>query len=554
MKLYKLTIVPILMGVLTLGLPAEAKEYCERLYESARRDYYSLLENERKQRFHSNWDKVINKFNDIQKKNPSCSKAPDAIFNMGNLYRKLYRKSWLKSDLEKARDTFLSLEKKYPKSRLADDGLLFAAQIQEEMGKKREAYRTYDRIVSRYAGGDMASGARKKVKELVSYAPKPEQVSTSVSRLGKVSIKDIKYWSNPDYTRIVVYGTGKMVFEKHRLRSDPKAGKPPRFYIDIKNAVLPERIQNSISIEDGLLQQARIAQYDRSTVRLVLDMKSLKDSRVKALENPSRLVVDIYGEGITESKVALTGNEVSDNSPLPLSQQLGLSIRRIVLDPGHGGKDPGAVGPKGLREKDVVLALAKRVKPLLEKRGYKVLLTRNSDVFVDLKDRARFANSNKADLFISLHTNASRSRKARGMETYFLGVARDRSASETAMLENAVSEMQVLSDLEQILLDLVNAENLRHSSVLAESIQDSMYGGIKGKFGKTRNLGVKQAPFFVLVKTRMPAVLVETSFISNPSEEKLLRRNDFRDVLSEFITKGIDDYSKKVSSPNGESS
>jgi N-acetylmuramoyl-L-alanine amidase len=284
-------------------------------------------------------------------------------------------------------------------------------------------------------------------------------------------------------------------------------------------------------------------------------MESLKDSTASRLLNPSRLVVDIYGEG----QAADAGRQVNTTPPpgsnvLPLSQQLGLKVKRIVLDPGHGGRDPGAVGPKGLREKDVVLSLAKRIKPRLEARGYEVLMTRDRDVFIELKSRAQFANDNNADLFVSIHTNASKNRKVRGIETYFLGVARDRQSSETAMLENAVSDENALSDLEQILHSLMNQNNMWHSSVLAETVQDSMYGGLNGKYGTIRNLGVKQAPFFVLSKTTMPAVLVETSFISNSSEERLLGRKDFRDSLSDSITRGIINYTKKVSAQKGDSS
>jgi len=244
----------------------------------------------------------------------------------------------------------------------------------------------------------------------------------------------------------------------------------------------------------------------------------------------------------------------SGSGVLPLSQQLGLKVKRIVLDPGHGGRDPGAIGPKGLREKDVVLSLAKRIKQRLEARGYEVLMTRNSDVYVKLEDRALFANSRKADLFVSIHTNASKNRKVRGVETYFIGVARDRQSSETAMLENAVSDENALSDLEQILHSLMNQENMWQSSMLAETVQESMHGELNGKYGTIKNLGVKQAPFYVLSKTDMPAVLVETSFISNSSEEKLLQRSDYRDSLSDSIIRGIINYTKKISRTEGGSS
>ena len=557
-RLVILVMIALFFAVISVD-EAGSKPYCERLYESARRDYYSLLDSQRKQRFHDSWERVINSFDGIVDKYPQCSKAPDSLFNMGVLYQKLYRKSWLQADLEMAQKAYERLAKSYPKSKLADDALFGAAQILEERGRKKEAYKAYDKVRNSYPRGDMSGKAKKKLTELATYAPRPEPVKPAASIPGKFKVSNVQHWSNPNYTRVVVYGTGNLKFEKHSLKRDPVTGKPPRIYIDMKGAVLPKGIDNSLAIRDGLLQQARIAQYDNNTVRLVLDMESVKDSTASALLNPSRLVVDIYGEGQGESQAAQAGKpgnlSISPGSNvLPLSQQLGLKIKRIVLDPGHGGRDPGAVGPKGLREKDVVLALAKRIKPGLEARGYEVLMTRNSDVYVKLADRAKYANNNKADLFVSIHTNASKNRKVRGIETYFLGVARDRQSSETAMLENAVSDENALSDLEQILHSLINQNNMWHSNELAEAVQDSMFGKVNGKYGTTRNLGVKQAPFYVLSKTAMPAVLVETSFISNFSEEKLLQRSDYRDSLSDSITQGIINYTEKVSRQEGGSS
>jgi N-acetylmuramoyl-L-alanine amidase len=521
---------------------AHGKSYCERLYESARKDYYSLLESDRKQRFHDSWEKVIRKFDDIADKYPECSKAPDSLFNMGVLYRKLYRKSWLKSDLEKAIKTFRKMAKSYPKDNLADDALFAAAEILEEIGNKEEAYKVYSSLKKTYPKGDMAGKAGKKLKELVAYAPKPPTPKPAASSggSGKVRISDIKYWSNPEYTRVVVYGSNKMGFSSNRLKKDPVTGKPPRLYIDINNASIPKSLCNPIPIADGLLLQARVAQYNTNTVRLVLDIDSMKDHRVFTMESPSRLVIDVMGEGgkYSDNQPALQA-ESSGSKPLPLAQQFGLSVQKIVLDPGHGGRDPGAVGRNGLKEKDVTLALAKRLKPALEKKGYQVLMTRQTDVYVGLEERTAMANDNGADVFISIHTNASRNRKARGVETYFLGVAKTREASETAMLENAISQ-QALSDLEKILLDLTRTSNLKQSSVLAESIQDSLYKGLSGNYGNTtRNLGVKQAGFYVLIGARMPAVLVETSFISNLNEEKLLSRKDYRDTVAQSLLNGI---------------
>jgi N-acetylmuramoyl-L-alanine amidase len=314
--------------------------------------------------------------------------------------------------------------------------------------------------------------------------------------------------------------------------------------------VIPMSLCNHIPIADGLLLQARVAQYDRRTVRLVLDIDSMKDHRVFTMENPSRLVIDVIGDQGNYAQQEPSMPRSSDKEPLPLAQQLGLGVRKIVLDPGHGGKDPGAVGPGGLREKDVTLALAKRVKPLLEAQGYTVLMTRETDIFMGLPERTAIANQNNADLFISIHTNASRSNRVRGIETYFLGVAKSREASETAMLENAISQ-QDLSDLEKILWDLTRTSNLKQSSDLAESIQVNLFNGLSGRFSGIRDLGVKQASFYVLIGARMPSVLVETSFISNPSAEKLLSRDDYRDTLAKSIFQGILQYTNGLASVYG---
>lgn len=542
----------------TLAFPERvmSKPYCERLYDSARKDYYSLLESERKQRFHDSWEKVIEKFSLIADKYPQCSRAPDAIFNMGILYRKRYRKSWVKSDLERATKTFLDLRKRYPKSKLADDALLNAAEILEELGDKETAYLRYNDIVKQYPRGDMAGKARNKLQYLAGYAPKPEPARTVRKESGLATVTDVKHWSNPEYTRVVVYAKGKISYETHQLKKDPSLGKPPRMYVDLKGTI-PQSLCNPIPIGDGLLQQARVGQYDRDTVRLVLDIESMEDHRVFTMENPSRLIVDVMGRGGATAGAysQSSGGQGAGSEPLSLAQQFGLGVKTIVLDPGHGGRDPGAIGPKGLREKDVTLSIARKIKPKLEAKGFKVLLTRDRDVYVELDERTAFANRKYADLFVSIHTNASRSRKARGVETYFLGVAKDRESSETALLENAISE-QSLADLEKILLDLTRTSNLKQSSLLAESVQEYLYSGLLQENKSVQDHGVKQASFYVLIGAQMPAVLVETSFISHPNEEKLLRSAEYQSLISESIFQGIIHYIDqlaKVSSREGSS-
>ncbi|UCG43254.1 MAG: N-acetylmuramoyl-L-alanine amidase, partial [candidate division WOR-3 bacterium] len=220
-------------------------------------------------------------------------------------------------------------------------------------------------------------------------------------------------------------------------------------------------------------------------------------------------------------------------------------VERIVLDPGHGGKDPGAVGIGGSLEKQIVLDLSKRLKARLEEHGYEVLMTRTEDHYVPLSDRSEFANDKDAGLFISVHANASVNRNACGFETYFLSEAktdweRTVAARENAPLKLEMSDTARLADeLELILVDLAQNEFLTEASELAACIQEQA-----APSARVMDRGVRQADFFVLRNNYMPAVLVEVGFISNRSEEKLLKEPAHREKLASGMTQGILDFIK----------
>jgi N-acetylmuramoyl-L-alanine amidase len=227
----------------------------------------------------------------------------------------------------------------------------------------------------------------------------------------------------------------------------------------------------------------------------------------------------------------------------------GRAIKRIVLDPGHGGKDPGAVGRLGTREKVVVLDVARRLKKKLEKSGFEVVLARDTDRFVSLSDRSRCGNGRRADLFISIHANASPNRAACGFETYFLSEAKTDWERAVAARENASFETEDSSnalntegDVGLILADLAQNEFLVESSELAARIQEAAV-----PCARINDRGVRQANFYVLRNNFMPAVLVECGFLSNRSEEKLLRQGTHRERLAEGISRGIVEFAKLYS-------
>lgn len=245
-------------------------------------------------------------------------------------------------------------------------------------------------------------------------------------------------------------------------------------------------------------------------------------------------------EGSAESGERIGAIERVIEGDLPFSVLAGLKIRRVVLDPGHGGKDTGAIGPDGAKEKDLTLAMAKRLRVHLEALGLEVLLTREDDRTLSLEDRTRFANEKGADLFLSIHVNAAKNRKAYGIETYTLNLNSDRYAMRLAARENASSE-RTIGDLQFILADLATKANTDDSVKLAKLVQSKMVSKLRSRHGKDkiRDLGVKQALFFVLVGAKMPAVLLETGFISHPEEGKRLQSGSYQEDLMRGVAEGV---------------
>ena len=222
------------------------------------------------------------------------------------------------------------------------------------------------------------------------------------------------------------------------------------------------------------------------------------------------------------------------------------SSRTIVIDPGHGGKDPGAVGKSGLIEKDVTLDIGRRLRRILKKQcKCRVLMTRTKDVYIPLEERTAFANTSNADLFISVHVNANPKQKAKGVETYFLSPARSRAAMYTAARENMVAANNgnvESNDISFILSDMSNTDKINRSSEMAGQVQKALVRTLRNKKYKTKDNGVKSAMFYVLHGARMPSVLVESAFISNKSEERRLKSTAFREQIANGIAHGVKNF------------
>jgi N-acetylmuramoyl-L-alanine amidase len=230
-----------------------------------------------------------------------------------------------------------------------------------------------------------------------------------------------------------------------------------------------------------------------------------------------------------------------------LAKQLALGVKRIVIDAGHGGKDVGAVGYYGsVYEKNVTLDIAKKLaQKIRQKLGCEVFLTRNTDRALSLEERTAIANTKNADLFISIHTNASTNRDAHGIETYFLNLATDDNAILVAARENATSRKNI-SDLQTILHDLMKNSKINESGKLASYVQNALYRNLRTRYSAIKSKGVKQAPFYVLMGAQMPSILVETSFISNKRECERLNNPVYQDALCESVVNGISKYIRET--------
>jgi N-acetylmuramoyl-L-alanine amidase len=231
-----------------------------------------------------------------------------------------------------------------------------------------------------------------------------------------------------------------------------------------------------------------------------------------------------------------------------LIRALGLKTTRIVIDAGHGGHDYGTIGPSGLAEKELVLDLAMRLGRLVEERlGLQIGYTRTEDVFVPLEARTALANEQKADLFVSLHANSSRSSRIAGVETYYLNLTNSRDALDVAARENASSQKSV-HDLRDLITKITRSEKMEESKDLAERIQASLHAFCARYHKGVRDRGVKSAPFVVLIGADMPSVLAEVAFLSNPREEALLKRPHHRQKLAEALFAGVSRWVESLSS------
>ena len=363
------------------------------------------------------------------------------------------------------------------------------------------------------------------VPALVAAAPAGAAPSRFAAAPVEVGLEDVRVRSYPSFTRIVVETSSAVT---HRIESSgPKEAR-------VRLIGLASGGHNQ-EVGDGLIAEVRVDRSGGDGILRVVYEGTAGTIRAITLADPPRIVLDV-------ARPVDPGQRESREQVAPL--------RTIVLDAGHGGHDSGATGPTGLMEKDLVLDVTRRVAKMVQERlGLKVLLTRDSDNFVTLRDRTSYANRQHADVFVSIHANAHREAAADGVETYFLSSeATDSTARQVAAAENGVVQLeqqsgrgssQGLDIVKAILWDLAQSEFQVESSRLAEVVHDSMTQSLR-----ISNRGVKQAGFYVLGGAAMPAVLLEIGFVTNPREERKLKDTKYRDEIARAIFAGLAEYKR----------
>lgn len=521
---------------------------------------------------------------------------------MGRLYDPKYFQS--------AIDVYNFLLKQYPGSRYRGEAMLAIAQIQkDDLNRPADAEASYKEYVKRFPHSDKANDARQALREISGdsnqIAAQPSgaasqmevrreegpHVTPRVSDKGTPSVTGVQTWNAEESTHIVVTLDDTIKYDSTRIAS------PDRIYFDLYKAKLGAKLPTSkpIDVQSGLLKSVRLAQNKPTVVRLVLDVDGAKDFSAYLLSKPYRLVIDVHAKPVasaanssmpapiamaktavsaqlsakTAARIAANAGPVAPKKtpasvaalgpppePKPtregdrsLTRALGLKISRIVIDAGHGGHDTGTIGPHGLMEKDLCLDVALRLGNLIEQKlpGADVIYTRKDDTFIPLEQRTAIANEAKADLFISIHANSSHDPAARGIETYYLNFATSAESMEVASRENANSQ-ESLHDLQDLIQKIARNEKIEESKELANDVQDTLTARMQLVSHGERNRGVKKAPFVVLIGANMPSILSEISFVSNPGDEKLLRRPDQRQRIADGLYRGVATYLDNLNS------
>jgi N-acetylmuramoyl-L-alanine amidase len=500
-----------------------------------------------------------------------------------------------------------AMARTYPTSGYSDNALwqggVLAADLYWQFGEasdRQTARRMLEAVRGRFPTSSLVTGIPEQLSRLERSRPAPDTARSApapnsaipasqrpalqTGSAGRTSslvstLTGIRREARPDVLRMTLLLEHEQPYVTHRLED------PARLVIDLDNTRVLYALKDSdLSYADDVVRRVRVGSHEGERTRVVFDLDGAGRASVYPLYEPYRLVVDLQRPRPAAPAVAAATRETtsaptstppaatspttaaaraggaasgpaSATPPAPpstngrggysLSRQLGLGVSRIVIDPGHGGHDPGAK-VTGLTEASLVLDVALRLETLLRAHpNTEVVLTRRTDTFVPLEERTAFANREGADLFLSIHANASTNTNAQGIETYFLNFAIDAQAEAIAARENAGSS-RTMANLPEIVRAIALNDKIDESRDFASTVQKSLYQGLRKVNTNAKDLGVKQAPFQVLIGARMPSVLAEISFITHKQEGTLLKTDDYRQEIAQALFEGVIAYMRAL--------
>jgi N-acetylmuramoyl-L-alanine amidase len=529
---------------------------------------------------------LVTAYEDLSKLFPTSGYSDNALWQAANLSMLAYQRFGDVKDRERAQKLFGELSSQYPSSSLAARARTAAATPTD----------TADADPPPAAGGDSSGAPDGRARS----NPEPSGTTGRSARSSgaPVLLKGIHRSLMPDGVRITIDLESEVRYHQEEVPN------PKRVFFDLQGVRAAADLQDSsLKFDDDIIREIRLGRHPQNTTRVAMDLDGVEAYNVYPMYSPYRLVVDFKrapgvrpgttppslvaslpaappatesnpaplagtapppltpvktdGRSVARSdakaplpskataSVAVAPPATNSNGKFSLSRQLGLGVSRIVIDAGHGGHDPGTHG-SGINESELTLDIALRVQKLLEKQpGIEVVMTRDTDVFIPLEERTAIANREGADLFLSIHANASRSSAARGIETYFLNFATNPEAEAVAARENAGSG-QSMHDLPEIVKAIALNNKINESRDFAETVQKSMVKRLRPRNKTLRDLGVKQAPFVVLIGAGMPSVLAEMSFLTNRQEAALLKTNAYRQSIAQALSDAVLSYQEAL--------
>ncbi len=573
--------------------PAPKPSKAQAALSGLKKDLDSLCEDEKRGGLRENWLHLEDRFIALSGESSGKVRA-EADFYRARTHEELSRRSFNPADCREAARLYGVVARTHARYAVAPESLYRrAAILAQRLDEPDHARAAAALLLKSYPKSDEAGAARKLLGELDSAAKSADASGAKAARAGggspdgrdvaetavkreaagksvpAVNLKKISWKGKESRATISLELDGGTDYSYEFVPGDPAKNTPARLYLDIPGALPAPGVKPGLAPKGLAVTRIRTGHSGGGT-RIMFDCDGARCYIVNtAPGEPGTIRVEISRNndikgGITvmapgggkESRQAPAPREAgrglaslgagkgSGKSPGSLMEQLGLTVQTIMLDPGHGGKDPGAM-TGGLVERDFTLAMSRRVGTLLRKKGFTVLYTRNSDTFITLQDRPDRANSRKADLFLSLHMNSNNNPAVKGLEIYYLDMAKSADAAKVAARENAVS-VKNISDLQYILTDLMLSAKLEESHDLAGCVREGILQSLREAKLPAVDHGVRSAPFYVLMGARMPAVLIEFGYASNPEEAAHLRSERFLQRQAEGVVDGIMAYKAKL--------